>query len=785
MNGWMTFLDAPAARALARTLLDFLWQGAVIASLLALADLAAQGRANAARLRYALACAALALMVLFPAAGLLRRAASLEAERSSMRAAAAAAPSPRVGAPLLQRSETALAPAGERFVPLSRLLLAGWLCGVFGLSLRLLAGWRSAGRLAVTGTTPARPQIAALAETLCRRLAISAPVRILESAVLQVPAAMGVFRPAVLLPVSSLTGLPVEQIEALLAHELAHIRRHDYLVNLIQSAAETLLFYHPAVWWVSGRMRTERENCCDDLAVAATGDPMMYARALVDLEERRAFGSSRTLALAADGGRLLGRVARLFPQMRPPRHSKPRARAAGALGLACVLLVGAAARVSPFDEDPAELSGAPRPAPPPIPARRPLPARRLAPPVPVVADSPSPDSGDFGALPPVIAAPAVPPSPLRPAAAPGSPVIAASAVPPSPVRPATPSVPPAIATLPSATASRPELPDAVVEGERVAPAVAASAPSALLRAEELDSLRSHRVTPSFLTEIAALGYTRASTDDLISLRIHGVSPADVAEFQKVFGAVSLRRCIEFGIHGVTAGWIREIQASGISRFTPEEALSLRIHGVTPNDAEAFRQAGYEAMTAEQAVSLRIHGVEPRDAAAWAGPRGTRPTLDELVSARIHGVDARFAQEMRSAGFPDAGIDQLTSFRIHGVDASFVREMKAAGFPSLTAEEAIGFRMHSVTGAYVREMRELGVSALDPDGVVALRIHGVTADFVRSLAAEGYGSLSSDELTSLRRHGITAEEIRRWNRETRTHLPLDDLLDSRLPKRSPR
>ena len=94
-----------------------------------------------------------------------------------------------------------------------------------------------------------------------------------------------------LLPASALAGLSPQQLEAILAHELAHIRRHDYLVNLLQTLVETLLFYHPAVWWLSRRIRIERENCCDDLAVSLCGDPVAYAKALADLEELRADSS--------------------------------------------------------------------------------------------------------------------------------------------------------------------------------------------------------------------------------------------------------------------------------------------------------------------------------------------------------------------------------------------------------------------------------------------------------------------------------------------------------------
>ena len=147
------------------------------------------------------------------------------------------------------------------------------------------------------------------AQTLARQLHIRRPVRLLESASVAVPTVIGWLRPVVLMPASALAGLSPEQLQAILAHELAHIRRHDYLVNLLQTLVETLLFYHPAVWWLSRRIRAEREHCCDDLAVSLCGDPYTYARALADLEGLRA--PSVPLALAATGGSLLGRVRRL------------------------------------------------------------------------------------------------------------------------------------------------------------------------------------------------------------------------------------------------------------------------------------------------------------------------------------------------------------------------------------------------------------------------------------------------------------------------------------------
>jgi membrane-associated protease RseP (regulator of RpoE activity) len=120
---------------------------------------------------------------------------------------------------------------------------------------------------------------------------------------------IGWLRPVVLVPASALSGLTPEQLQAVVAHELAHIRRHDYLVNILQTVAETLLYYHPAVWWLSGRIRAEREHAADDIAVAACGDPLLYARALESLERVR---PATAMAVGATGGSLVGRVRRIL-----------------------------------------------------------------------------------------------------------------------------------------------------------------------------------------------------------------------------------------------------------------------------------------------------------------------------------------------------------------------------------------------------------------------------------------------------------------------------------------
>jgi uncharacterized protein involved in exopolysaccharide biosynthesis len=141
-------------------------------------------------------------------------------------------------------------------------------------------------------------------------MGVSRPVRLVRSALIEVPLVVGWLRPVILMPASSLLGLTPAQIEVILVHELAHIRRCDYLVNVLQKVVETLLFYHPAVWWISRSIREEREHCCDDLVVRICRDRMVYAQALFRLEQLRAVPAE--LALAATGGSLLRRVQRLL-----------------------------------------------------------------------------------------------------------------------------------------------------------------------------------------------------------------------------------------------------------------------------------------------------------------------------------------------------------------------------------------------------------------------------------------------------------------------------------------
>jgi beta-lactamase regulating signal transducer with metallopeptidase domain len=284
-------------QAVSAALVDFLWQGCGVAVLLWAALFLLRRRA--AQARYLAACAALAILAALPflTAYLVYRPETAVEPVRIMRAWTAGPTG--IGA--------ATSPFG--LANFQAWVLPIWSLGVLAFSLRLVWGsrqlfaWRQQ-------SAPGDGAVVAMVESLGRRLGLERPARVLMTTSADCPSVTGWIRPAILLPWAALQGLTVEQLEAVLAHEIAHIRRYDHLVNLVQVVVETLLFYHPAVWWVSARMREERELCCDDLAVATCGDPICYARALTRLERMR--GVPRALALGSAGGSLMDRVERIL-----------------------------------------------------------------------------------------------------------------------------------------------------------------------------------------------------------------------------------------------------------------------------------------------------------------------------------------------------------------------------------------------------------------------------------------------------------------------------------------
>jgi GWxTD domain-containing protein len=337
------WMQTAAALAIAKTLLHSLWQSGIVAVLLAVV----LRFSVSSRIRYAAGCAALMVIV------------AVSIGTFSYLVPATTNIDSTSGVPFGWSSRnidsTSIRNRVDRFDLQSALpwITPIWLAGVLLFNMKHVVSWLASRRLRRVGVCSAPDIWQNNLNGIRNRLKVARPVVFLESSLAQVPLVVGHVRPVILMPLGILSGLPAEQVELLLMHELAHIRRWDYAANVIQTFIEGIMFYNPAVWWISRVIRTERENCCDDLVIETTKGVHAYAAALTALEETRS--RSAALAIAATGGSLVKRIRRLLQPKRPATPSVP------AFGSAVLVLVMAVVLTAqpPVPKVPAPLSSVP------------------------------------------------------------------------------------------------------------------------------------------------------------------------------------------------------------------------------------------------------------------------------------------------------------------------------------------------------------------------------------------------------------------------------------------
>ena len=292
--------------ALGSAVVHHLWQGALIG--LGAAAVLAILRRRSANARYVVGCVALALMLVSFGATFGWALAHGPTDLSAATASGSDAGPEEEGASL------------GGIAPYLPTVAWTWLLGAVLMVARLAVQWRAARRLTTVRSHEICSEWRTVVQTLCEQLGVHRAIRVLRSELAEVPMVIGWMAPVILVPVSAFTSLTPEQLRSVLAHELSHIRRLDYLVNTLQAIVESILFFHPVVWWLSHRVRVEREYCCDDAAVRVSGPALTYANALARLEDLRV--TRHELALAANGGSLMNRISRIVgvkPQVGEPR----------------------------------------------------------------------------------------------------------------------------------------------------------------------------------------------------------------------------------------------------------------------------------------------------------------------------------------------------------------------------------------------------------------------------------------------------------------------------------
>ncbi len=629
------------------TLLHFVWQGTALAALAA--GLMAISRK--ATTRYLLGVVMLVLMLAAPAATFLLFA------RIEMKAGGVAMPSvPSVVWQAVKGTAVANIPAASSSIApsLNALpwLVEAWLLGVAFFSLRSAGGFLLLERERRRRSVVVSEQVLEMCYDLQDRIGISQVIQYCECVWLQTPAVIGWFRPIVFLPVAALTGLSEEQLRSVIAHELAHIRRYDPFVNVFQVCVETLLFYHPAVWWLNKRIRAEREHCCDETAVALCGNAVEYARALTLMEEWR---SAPVLAMAANRGPLTERIVRVLGLKTLGSGIRSIGLTGSVLCLTAALFAGNA------------LLGIGSPK---IAKAAPL-ARVFA----SAAGSPTSQT-------------------------------TASASSNASIR-TKPSAAHLQSQSTTSTASSSASASSYVDAMK-------SAGLGDLSVDELIALKTQDVTPEYVRGLQQLGM-KPDVNAIIAMRVQDVTPEYVRDLRaaglspnqdqliglKVQGAdaeyyrglkaagidADVDRLIALKVQEVTPEYVKELHAAGFE-VNADQVIAMKVQDVTPSYVKEMRALGLQP-SANDLIAMRVQDVTPE----WVRgiqALGMKPSTNELISMRVQDVTPEYIKALQSAGYK-VSINDVVSAKVQDVTPEFIERAKQHGFKDLTLQKLIQLR----------------------------------------------------------------------------------------------
>jgi beta-lactamase regulating signal transducer with metallopeptidase domain len=634
----VNWISPSTMQALGWSLLHFFWQGTALAALSA----AAMAVCRRTQLRYLIGVATLVLMLASPIVTFVSYQQQHEnvADLSNLAGVVphvlTTASSQAGGTYRLHQATV------RRSLDPLPFLVEAWLIGVAFLSLRSAGGFLLLSRERRWRSPVVKEHVLAICYELQDRLGLQRAIEYCESGWLQAPAVIGWFRPVVFLPISVVTGLSEEQLHAVIAHELAHIKRFDAFVNVFQVAVETLLFYHPAVWWLNKRIRADREHCCDETAVSVCGNAVEYARALTLMEEWR---SAPVLAMAANHGPLTERIVRVLG-LKFGTGIRPVGIMGSVLCLTAALIAGNA------------LLGIARPK-----------AALAAHSSQATADSSSPDAAQASTARSASTA-------SKPSAAHAR---AEEHVPAGSYIDQMKGVGLGDLTIDQLIALKTQdvTPEYVrgLHEQGLHPDV-----------DNVIAMKVQDVTPEYIHDLRAAGLN-PDQDQLIGMKVQGVDAEYYRALKQEGIDVDANRLIGLKVQGVTPEYVREMRSAGLSG-NADELIGMRVQDVTPAYLKQMRDLGLQPNTNEL-IGMKVQDVTPE----WIRgiqALGFRPSVNELIGMRVQDVTPEYIKALQSAGFK-LNINDIIGAKVQDVTPEFIDEAKKHGFKDLTLQKLIQLR----------------------------------------------------------------------------------------------
>jgi beta-lactamase regulating signal transducer with metallopeptidase domain len=596
------------------------------------------------------------------------------------------------------------------------LLLVAYGLGVLMMAIRLTLDVVSMRRWAGATAPIDDDEWRSLIDDCMDRIGVSGPVAFLRSRERAMPMAVGMLRPAVVMPAVA-DMWTADRRRAVLLHELAHLVRHDIPAALLAAIARVAYWWHPGVWWIARQQRVECERACDDLAIAAGTPPRDYADHL--LEIAYALGDRRAPALAVGMARprqLEGRLLAVLDAARPRGAAGRRLRIAGIAVAAVVVvaLAGARAGIASRAESKQAGQAAPRGA-------------SSRPDVRVPGQDGPPGTWE-----------------IRPSQKPGFVQVRASEGHSS----WGSSV--AIDRLERLTGAK------LVDGP-VHVSVRRDAGTftfdGVLRSGVGAGTFTFAPDPTFPDMLAKRGLARPSAAEqyILGRSDVGVSFLDELSAQR-YARPLLADLVRAAQNGVGLNFLREMGALGYHLGLVPALTYQRQNGVSPEYIRDLAAQGLTNLSPDDLVRARQHGVDPEYAKGLADLGYGRLSLDKLIELRNHGVDPEYARQFAALGYPNLPLDELIRMRNNGVDPEYIRQLASLGYRSLSLDDLVRLRNHGVDPEFVRDVQKVGYEHLDLKEYVSLREFGITPTLIEMANARAGKRLPLDQLKRLAANG---------------------------------
>ncbi len=653
------------------------------------------------------------------------------------------------------------------------LIVTLWLFGAALFLMRLLGSVSYIYYLKSRMNFPTDEYWTEMMQKLSVKSGLKRTVDLVESAMVRTPMVVGHLKPMILFPMGMINKLTPEEVEGILAHELAHVIRHDYVFNIIQSIVEALFYYHPAVWWLSTQIRNERESACDDIAINLINSKMNYAKALVSIQEMAYYPMNMALGFAGQRkNQFMMRMQRILnlPQNKTPVMEKLIAT----LLIICTLFGltfgqrGAnkkpdLSKIEQQDDSFIQVN-----------SDRPLSMAGVWQAtienneVCVVFNSNSKGNNwsstecfnkkDFSELP----------------------------------------------TVEKEFTITREAGTMTMKGKfegnegygRFTFAENAGFKS-FLETQGITGLKESTILHCFLADmnksfigfLKEKGYNNITKRQLEELAIFRFDEKVLTEYLELYKKSSvsnppLNKLVELKIHGIDKEYIGTLQKYGFVDVPVDQILQARIHGIDVDYLDSYvRNKKDRRYSLQDLIQMKIHGADGDYVAKLEGNTGKTLESDEVVNAKIHNIDKIDVDKIEKSTSNKLTNDDLTSFAIHGIDADYINSVNNMGLGKLSNDDIVTAKIHGITPEFIKEYTTLGFKKLNFDDIVTAKIHGINADAVRKFKEMGF-TPKFDDVVSAKIHGLTPEYLQKLKDSGFKDITFDDAIGFKIQNVSP-